>query len=56
MINYFFRVNLAVDRNEAQRLKELETKAGKDKRNLYLATEGLVIDTNISFKRHGNHQ
>ena len=52
----YFRVNLAVDRNEALRLKELENKAGKDKRNLYLAIEGLVIDTNISLKRHGNLQ
>jgi hypothetical protein len=50
------RVNLVVDRTEAIRLKDSENAAGKDKRNLYLATEGLLIDTKISLIRHGDEQ
>jgi hypothetical protein len=39
-------VDLAVDRGQAERLKEenKSTRAGQDKRNLYLANEGLVVD------------
>jgi hypothetical protein len=39
-------VDLAVDRAQAEKLKEdnKNKKGGKDKRNLYLANEGLVID------------
>lgn len=50
------RVNLAVDRTEAQKLKESDHANGKDKRNLYLATEGLLVDSAISLKRHGDQQ
>lgn len=50
------RVNLAVDRTEAKKLKESDTAHGKDKRNLYLATEGLLVDSAISLKRHGDEQ
>lgn len=50
------RVNLAVDRNEAKKLKDSENSGGKDKRNLYLATEGLLVDSAISYKRHGDYQ
>jgi hypothetical protein len=49
------RVNLAVDRTEAKKLKDTET-GGKDKRNLYLATEGLLVDSAVSLKRHGDEQ
>ncbi|CAE7844372.1 RBM28, partial [Symbiodinium microadriaticum] len=48
------RADLAVDRNEAKRLREEEHSAGKDKRNLYLANEGLLVDSSVSFKRHGD--
>lgn len=50
------RVNLAVDRTEAKKLKENENTGSRDKRNLYLATEGLLVDSAVSFKRHGDHQ
>eukprot|EP01034_Spumella_vulgaris_P022073 gene22073-28168_t len=36
------KVNVAVDRESAQKLKT-EDRGGKDKRNLYLANEGLVV-------------
>ena len=52
----FCRVALAVDRSEAKRLKDEENVAGRDKRNLYLATEGLLVDSAVSLKRHGNEQ
>ena len=52
-----FRVNLAVDRDEAKRLKDdTSAKSGKDKRNLYLANEGLLVDSAVSLKRHGDAQ
>jgi hypothetical protein len=51
------RVNLAVDRTEAKKLKDNESSTGaRDKRNLYLATEGLLVDSAVSFKRHGDYQ
>jgi hypothetical protein len=50
------RVNLAVDRDEAKKLKDTEHSGGKDKRNLYLATEGLLVDSAVSLKRHGDQQ
>lgn len=37
------KVDLAVDRDQAQKLKEKE-KGFRDKRNIYLANEGLIID------------
>jgi nucleolar protein 4 len=52
-----FRVDLAVDRDEAKRLKDdSSAKSGKDKRNLYLANEGLLVDSAVSLKRHGDAQ
>ena len=50
------RADLAVDRGEAKRLREEEHTAGRDKRNLYLANEGLLVDSAVSFKRHGDEQ
>jgi hypothetical protein len=47
---------LAVDRGEAKRLKDEDHSRGKDKRNLYLANEGLLVDSAVSFKRHGDEQ
>ena len=54
MIAFFFfflsrvnRADIAVDRDRAQQLKADNVKAaekGMDKRNLYLANEGLVVD------------
>lgn len=52
-----FRVDLAVDRDEAKKLKEDPgAKSGKDKRNLYLANEGLLVDSAVSLKRYGDAQ
>lgn len=52
-----FRVDLAVDRDEAKRLKDdTSAKSGKDKRNLYLANEGLLVDSKVSLKRYGDAQ
>lgn len=52
-----FRVDLAVDRDEAKRLKDdTSAKSGKDKRNLYLANEGLLVDSAVSLKRYGDAQ
>lgn len=48
---------MAVDRDEAKKLQESdESSKHKDKRNLYLSNEGLLIDTRISMMRHGNAQ
>ena len=38
------KIDLAVDRQSAQNIKDIEiAKRGKDKRNLYLANEGLIL-------------
>lgn len=48
------KIDLAVDRQSAQNIKDIEiAKRGKDKRNLYLANEGLILpgqenNTNIT--------
>lgn len=49
------RVSIAVSRDEAKRIEEEEKKggaaAGRDRRNLYLAAEGLLIDNRMEAKR-----
>jgi len=42
------RVNLAIDKESAKKLKENEiANIGKDRRNLYLCNEGLIVPKNI---------
>ena len=54
---YRLKIFFGVDRDEAKRLREdSSAKSGKDKRNLYLANEGLLVDSKVSLKRHGDAQ